>query len=102
MLERWQTVCHHVVHPRKKDQPNGCNASMLPLRRVCTPSVVLEKFAAIQIIDVHVPTTDGPTAARPVYPARVGAATTRPHALLVAEWIANIGLNPLKFGIRIS
>lgn len=30
-----------------------------PLARGLTPRAVLEKFAAIQMVDVHLPTTDG-------------------------------------------
>ena len=34
-----------------------------------TPRSVLEKFAAMQMIDVHLPTTDGPSRCSPAIPS---------------------------------
>jgi transposase len=60
-------------------------ARLRPLAPGLTPRAVLDKFAAIQMLDVHFPTTDGRTSdLEPLHPPRARsqnpARTTQPHA----------------------
>src|SRR5712671_6896293 len=49
------TWCIHAKKISRTDDMDPCCLGA----GFCTPRVVLEKFAAIQIIDVHVPPADG-------------------------------------------
>src|SRR3954454_21368701 len=54
-----QLICHRSLVGHSKNF--GLKQRLRPLAPGLTPRAVLEKMAALQMVDVHLPTTDGRT-----------------------------------------